>query len=122
VFLDLSGLPTQGKAWRDSTLRCLQEKIVPELPPDGQADSCDCKSMQVKAFDIHVSCYTQSGASICDLPATDWALIFNAIDPVQSLTDQKSRKQMVEVAKICLPIVAGQVKTIIQNVISKLTD
>jgi hypothetical protein len=115
-------LSNQGKNWRDSTLRCLQERIVPELPADGQADSCDCQSIQIKAFDIHVACYTQNGASICDLPAADWALIFDAIDPVQSLQDQKSRKQIVEVAKVCLPIVAGQVKTIVQNIISKLTD
>src|ERR1700722_20736105 len=106
VFLNLPGLSDKGKTWRDNTLRCLQEKIVPELPPDGQADSCDCKSTQIKAFDIHVACYTQTGASICDLPAADWALIFNATDPVQALQDQKSRKQIVEVAKICLPIVA----------------
>ena len=37
IFLDLPGLSQKGMAWRDATLRCLQETIVPLLPPDGQA-------------------------------------------------------------------------------------
>ena len=84
VFLNLPGMSGQGKKWRDSALHCLQEKIVPELPADGHPEICDCKSIQIKAFDIHVACYTQIGASICDLPHADWTLLFNATDPVES--------------------------------------
>lgn len=110
VFLDLKTLSPQGKAWRDSTLRCLQEKIVPALPADGQAHTCDCKKTETFAFDSHVACYTQPSASICALPKEDWAVIMGASGGVKSLTDSKSRKQIVEVAKVCVPVVSTDLK------------
>jgi hypothetical protein len=121
VFLDLPGLSAKGKAWRNSTLKCLQEKIVPLLPKDGQAGACNCKQMQVDAFDSHVACYTQPSASICALDAADWSRILAATDPVKSLMDQRSRKQMLEVARICVvDPAAGQAKATIQKVIDAL--
>ena len=120
VFLDLPNLSSAGKAWRNATLRCLQEEIVPLLPKDGESDKCDCKDMQERAFDSHVACYTQATNSICALPASDWLAILNATDPIASLKDQKSRKQMLEVARICLPIAASAAKASIQSVIEKL--
>ncbi|MEW6369468.1 MAG: hypothetical protein AB1584_00925 [Pseudomonadota bacterium] len=110
MFIDLPGLSKQGKSWRDSTLRCLQEKIVPELPPDGRADTCDCKRTEAYAFDSHVTCYTKASPSICALPAEDWAAIFAASGGVKTLVDTKSRKQIVEVAKVCLPLVGSEMK------------
>jgi hypothetical protein len=121
VFLDLPNLSPKGKEWRDSTLRCLQETIVPLLPPDGQAASCDCKAMQLQAFDSHVACYTQSNNSICSLEVRDWRAILDAADVVASLKDQKSRKQMVEVARICMSQVGGDVKEVMGKLIKKLT-
>lgn len=122
VFLNLPGLSPQGKAWRDSTLKCLQETIVPLLPTDGQEESCNCKSMQIKVFDTHVACYTQANNSICDLSVTDWLQILDAVDPVANLTDQRSRKQMLEIAKICLPIAADNAKSTIHDLMKKLMN
>jgi hypothetical protein len=107
VFLDLGTLSVQGKSWRDGTLKCLQEKIVPMLPPDGKADTCDCQKTEGYAFDTHVACYTPS---ICSLPPEDWTKIFVAAGGVKTIVDSKSRKQIVEVAKICLPKVGGSMK------------
>lgn len=113
IFLGLEKLSGQGKVWRDGTLRCLQETIVPQL------DGCNCQKMQTTAFDSHVACYTQNGNSICDLPTGDWVDILNATDPLTALTDQKSRKQMLEVAKICLQSAADDTKAVIRQVIEK---
>lgn len=120
VFLDIPSLSPKGKEWRDSTLRCLQETIVPLLPPSSQAASCDCKAMQLKAFDSHVACYTQPNNSICSLEISDWLAILNAADAVASLKDQKSRKQMTEVAKVCLLQVRSDVKDVVEKLIKKL--
>jgi hypothetical protein len=121
AFLQSSALSKAGLAWRDSTLRCLQEKIVPLLPPVGQAASCNCSGMQEQAFDTHVACYTQPKNSICDLPDSDWAVIFNAAGGVRSLVDARSRKQIVEVASICLPKVNESLQRRIKKFINDMT-
>jgi hypothetical protein len=120
VFLQLPGLSKAGLSWRDATLRCLQEKIVPMLPPDGQAASCNCQGMQTTAFDTHVQCYTQPSHSICDLPASDWAAIFDAAGGVSSLVDAKSRKQIIEVAKVCVPRVGEPLRARMQKFITQM--
>ena len=120
VFLDLPNLSPKGKAWRNSTLKCLQESIVPKLPADNKYSVCDCKSMQLAAFDSHVACYTQPSNSICSLDSSDWFYIMKAVDPVKSLIDQKSRKQMLDVANICLPIAVEGAKAPIRLLINKL--
>ena len=119
VFLNLPTLSSAGMKWRDSTLRCLQETIVPRLPPDGQASTCNCKSMQTIAYDSHVMCYTKPGASICNLPAADWVEILKATDPVGTLSDAKGRRQIVEVSKLCLPVLAGDAKAAAKKIIEK---
>lgn len=121
TFLDLPELSAKGKAWRNATLKCLQETIVPILPADGQAYSCNCKAMQLRAFDSHVACYTQPANSICELEPNDWFYIMKAVDPVASLKDQKSRKQMLEVAKLCLNSAVEGAKAPIQIIIQKLS-
>ncbi|WP_156473227.1 hypothetical protein [Pseudorhodoferax sp. Leaf265] len=120
AFLELPGLSDKGNKWRDSTLRCLQEKIVPMLPVDGAANSCNCKQMQIDVFDSHVACYTQPSSSICDLSVADWSKITAATDPIASLVDQKSRKQIKEVARICYNKVTGDVKDAIKKLLDKL--
>lgn len=121
VFINLPGLSKQGKSWRDSTLHCLQEKIVPKLPPDSAANTCDCKRTETLAFDTHVACYTQASPSICSLPPEDWAAIFAASGGVKSLVDAKSRKQIVEVAKVCLPIVGTDMKSKLKKLIEDMS-
>lgn len=120
VFLDIPGLSEDGRTWRNNTLRCLQEDIVPMLPADGRSNTCDCKSLQVKVFDSHVKCYTQPKASICDLGVADWRKIVGAIDPIASLMDQKSRKQMKEVALICVTKTTGELRDVINEALKKL--
>jgi hypothetical protein len=118
TFLELPGLSDEGSKWRNSTLRCLQETIVPQLPVNGAA--CNCSAMQTLAFDSHVSCYTQKGASICSLPPSDWAKIVGAVGLIETLSDAKGRKQLYEVAKICLPIAGSGAKALIQKVLDHL--
>src|SRR5262245_58575577 len=74
-FLDEKGFTAAGLAWRDATLRCLQEKLVQGLPAN--AGGCDCAKLQNAAYATHVACYTQPGHSICDLPDTDILKIKN---------------------------------------------
>lgn len=119
IFLDLPGLSPKGKQWRDLTLNCLQEAIVPKLPPLGSNAPCNCGAMQAYAFNSHVACYTQPRASICDLDSSDWLKIQLAATDASTLT-AKGRKQMCDVAKICLPIVAPKVKDVVQKTMDVL--
>ncbi|WP_162989583.1 hypothetical protein [Comamonas sp. lk] len=99
AFLGNTALSDAGKKWRESTMRCLQESIVPYLDISAQP-KCNCRQMKRRAFDSHVACYTKQGASICDLPAGDVAQISKTID-VKDLFDKAGWKQMYEVSKIC---------------------
>ena len=108
-----------GADWRDKTLVCLQEKIVPELPDDSAL--CDCKSLKATAFKIHVACYTQPGASICDLDVSDWTTIYGIIDNHDLFVDPDGRAQMLSVAKICNGAQPdGPVKNLLNKVIKAL--
>lgn len=98
-FLANTALSDQGKKWRDSTLRCLQEAIVPHLDISSQP-KCDCAQMKQRAFDAHVACYTKPDASICELPAVDIVQIGNTIE-TKDLFDKLGWKQMHEVSKVC---------------------
>lgn len=99
AFLANANFSEQGRKWRDSTLICLQESIVPKLDISA-TPKCDCSAMRAFAFASHVACYTQPGKSICDLPADDISEIRKTI----SLPDMLSgdgRKQMAQVVSIC---------------------
>jgi hypothetical protein len=56
--------------------------------------------MRGLAYRSHVACYTQAGASICDLGASDVNAIRKVID-VSDIFDSDGWKQMHEVATIC---------------------
>ncbi len=98
-FLDNTALSNAGKKWRDSTLRCLQETIVPHLDIAAQP-KCNCGQMKQRAFDSHVACYTKSDASICNLPSTDVVQIGKTVD-MKDLFDKAGWRQMHEVSKVC---------------------
>ncbi|MEQ1637040.1 MAG: hypothetical protein ABL903_10120 [Methylococcales bacterium] len=116
-FLKLNGLSESGMKWRDSTLRCLQEAIVPKLP-EKKGGGCNCKLMEDFAFQSHVSCYTKQGASICDLDYKDWKNIAEAAELVKGIVDSKSRNQIVEVAKVCLSKnPSDQIKKVLKGMI-----
>lgn len=98
-FLANVNFSDAGKAWRDSTLRCLQEAIVPELDIS-DSPKCDCAKMKAFAFKSHVDCYTSAGASICDLGNGDLAEIAKTVD-AKDLLDHEGWKQMLQVAGKC---------------------
>lgn len=99
AFLDNAAFSTQGKAWRDSTLSCLQESVIPHLDISS-TPKCNCTAMRKIAFDSHVSCYTRSGASICSLPLVDVILIAKTVE-FKEIFDADGWKQMRDVANIC---------------------
>ena len=101
AFLQNSSLSERGKAWRDSTLRCLQESIVPLLPSDS-SKACDCEATETKAYVSHVACYTQPTNSICDLPLSDWLNIGSTADLHKEIWSFKVSKQIYEVMLTCL--------------------
>lgn len=98
-FLANAGFSPAGEKWRDKTLVCLQEKIVPHLDISS-APVCDCSAMRTIAFNSHVACYTQTGASICDLSVADLNEVRKVIDKKDLLTSEGWR-QMKDVAGIC---------------------
>lgn len=99
AFLSNASLTPQGKAWRDSTLVCLQESIVPKLDISANP-KCNCDEMRALAFSTHVACYTKPGASICDLPSSDVSSIAKTVD-VKDLVDGAGWRQMRDIAAKC---------------------
>lgn len=95
-FLNDSHFSAAGKAWRDKTLVCLQEKIIPRLDISVNP-SCDCGAMRTFAFQSHVSCYKQAGNSICDLPIGDVNEIRKVVD-VSDAFSSEGWRQMRQVA------------------------
>ncbi|NOD85922.1 hypothetical protein [Ruegeria sp. HKCCD6119] len=98
-FLSKTSLSDAGKTWRDKTLNCLQETIVPKLDISTNP-SCNCSSMRKFAFDSHVQCYTQPGASICDLPVDDIIEIGMTVD-LSTIWTSESMRQIKAVAAVC---------------------
>jgi hypothetical protein len=98
-FLDNANFSDAGKAWRDKTLVCLQESIVPKLDISEQP-VCNCGGMKNFAFQSHVSCYTSPQHSICDLPVADIKEIGAIID-IKDAFSSDGWKQMKEVVKVC---------------------
>lgn len=104
AFLGAANFSSEGANWRDRTLTCLQETIVPELDISDNP-TCNCSSMRAFAFDSHVSCYTQSGASICDLGVSDLNEIRKIIDigDVLSVDGLKQTRAVVDICKNSAP-------------------
>lgn len=100
-FLERSDWSEKGKKWRDATLICLQERIVPKLEISARP-TCDCRAMKNFAFQTHVECYTQAEASVCSLEESDYLKIYKILDVKDDLLgDSYGRRQMREVLKIC---------------------
>lgn len=78
-FLSASTFSARGTAWRDSTLICLQESLVPLVPIDNP-NKCDCNQIRQSALDSHVQCYTKLPNSICTLKPADLAIIDQVVD------------------------------------------
>ncbi len=99
AFLGSANFSPDSQIWRDKALNCLQEKIVPKLDISGSS-TCSCSTMKTFAFRTHVDCYTQTGASICDLGIGDVTAIGWIIDASDLLTID-SLHQSTAVADIC---------------------
>ena len=78
AFLNQDEFSDTGKKWKESTLRCLQEALVPIIPFDS-GKVCDCSKVKIFAYSSHVGCYTKSNNSVCDLPISDIAVIAKTI-------------------------------------------
>lgn len=93
-----------GREWINSTLKCLQESLVPVIESDVQDVSC--QSIKLEAFDSHSKCYTgggeaiPTGPSICFLPSTDVRCIFQTIDK-EDLLSPLGVKEDLETARVC---------------------
>lgn len=96
LSLEFSG---RAKVWRDSTLRCLQEKIVPRLPVNG-SKACNCAAMRAFAFNTHVECYTKPGASICNLSWSDMAQVGLTIS-LRDVASTEGRETICKIAREC---------------------
>lgn len=99
-FLDEGRFSQVGKEWRDSTLRCLQEKIVPHLDLS-TASRCDCSKMREIAFESHVSCYTQPGKSVCDLPIADLGIIGQTVEARDAFS-RDGWRTFLQIARKCM--------------------
>lgn len=119
-FLGLSTFSQAGVKWRDKTLVCLQEAIVPKLDISNNP-TCDCKAMRLHAFESHVKCYL-ADPSICGIPATDMLKILNAVGLGATITDEDSRKQFKLVLMQCLASFAGDVLKALQTTVTALSD
>lgn len=99
-FLAAANFSEEGKKWRDKTLVCLQEAIIPKLRITDPPSECACSEMRAFAFDTHVNCYTQEGASICQLPLTDVFEVTRIIKIKDAMTPD-GRKQTARVSQRC---------------------
>ena len=95
-----SVLSPRGLAWRDLTLVCLQEALLPLLNR-----SITCPDILSFAYETHPICYTQSG--VCHLPASDWRAIEHIICQGSPSCDGQVWqaafwKQLFETLKLCI--------------------
>ena len=98
-FLSRTDFSPSGVAWRDATLRCLQERLVAELPSDSK--NCDCNRLRDVAYSTHVACYTQSERSVCDLSESDISKIGDLVDASDAF-DSEGLKAILQIASQCL--------------------
>lgn len=95
-FLENDGLTEKGKLWRTKTMLCLQMALIPLLNQPKETNFCE--SLENKAFDSHVGCYTQNDASFCWLPSDDWKTIgFNILD-IKDIVSWNGIKQASKIA------------------------
>jgi hypothetical protein len=121
-FLASTGWSQKGNKWRDQTLRCLQERIVPKLSIV-EHPTCDCKAMKNFAFQTHVECYTQPAASVCELDLADYKKIYDIIDIGDDLFgDPYGRKQMRDVLMICKNDQNSSIPPAVMSLIIKIID
>ena len=120
-FLGNADFSDAGKAWRDSTLVCLQEAIVPDLNIVEPPQACNCSAMRQKAFDSHVACYTQPGKSICDLPVDDLKQI-QSIVAIKDTFSTEGWATMKQITQKCKDTATDPTRKTIWSAISGLLN
>jgi hypothetical protein len=99
-FLNSTGWTAAGAKWRDQTLTCLQTSLIQALPRD-VSRACDCGKIRDIAWQTHVRCYTQPSASVCQLPFSDLAKIYEIVD-ASDLFDPRGFSQALAIANACV--------------------
>ena len=113
--LGKNDLSEAGILWRNETLVCLQEALVPTL--SGNSPINTCSELDELAFDSHPACYTNINMSICDLSLSDWITIGGVVDAADYLSI-KSLKQIASVIKTCGGDILFELKSIDAQLIS----
>jgi len=114
--LSSSNLSSYGVLWRNETLICLQQSLVPTLNSNSSINTCS--ELEELAFDSHPGCYTNVYMSICELPISDWTTIAGVVDAGDYLS-MKSLKQVASVIKTCSGDFILDLKAIDQQLLSK---
>lgn len=92
-------LSPEGVNWRNETLKCLQNVLIPSLTMVSLVSNCD--AVERFAFASHPKCYTQPGSSICDIPKKDWLLIMTVPDLNDSIFSTKGTEQFKSILLTC---------------------
>ena len=97
LFASEKRLSSEGKKWRDQTLICLQEKLIPVLFNNYNK----CAEIKNNSFNSHTDCYINNGAvSVCNLPLTDKLIILGIIK--KDLITYEGLKQSLSTGLSCL--------------------
>jgi hypothetical protein len=99
-FQNATGWTPAGAKWRDRTLVCLQESLTQQIKRDLNG-VCNCEKAKAIAWQTHVRCYTQSSASVCQLPIADVAKIYSIID-VADLLNPSGVAQFFAITGTCI--------------------
>jgi hypothetical protein len=105
AFANDTGFSPAGVAWVNSTMLCLQKHLA-SLSTKGLA-SMTCDALTDDAFASHPACYTQPGASICDLGPSDALQVLRTISATDLLSS-RALKQEASVVHTCVLHVVGR--------------
>lgn len=105
AFANNPGFSVAGVTWVNSTMLCLQKHLA-SLSTKGLA-SMTCDALTDDAFASHPACYTQPGASICDLGPSDALQVLRTISATDLLSS-RAIKQEASVVHTCVLHVLGR--------------
>jgi hypothetical protein len=105
AFANNPGFSAAGVAWVDSTMLCLQKHLA-SLSTKG-LPSMTCDAVTDDAFASHPACYTQPGASICDLGPSDALQVLRTISATDLLSS-RALTQEASVVRTCVAHIFGR--------------
>ncbi|MEE2923824.1 MAG: hypothetical protein VX619_03495 [bacterium] len=104
----------KGNKWRIGTMKCLINSLRKFLLGNYANESVSCDEIKEYGFDTHPTCYTAGSPSFCDLNIKDYKAILGVIQK-KDLLSKLGRKQIAQVARICL-------RNKIENDLDKIED